>query len=188
MTTILQSEQLRKQLDDLDYRIRNVSDKLQISNLSVDDGLSLQRELSDSTAYRTRLHSQLTAALAQEAQAKKEQEDAALDTELADLRLNYSQASSRKNAVLNQIANDLVPKAKEDAEAIGEQQSLKSRYERVFYERFERSPSRPQDFLQAEPEVELTKEGQTVAFALQLLQSLSDGYGLTFDEVIRRLR
>ena len=188
MTTTVRSEQLSEQLRDLDNRIRRVSDKLLVSNLSVDDGLSLQREHSDLTAYRTRLQNQLTAALAQEAQAKKDREEAVLDAELADLRLTYSQATSQRHATLNQIALDLIPKAKEDAKALDERQSLTARYERVFYDRHGKYPSGYYDRLQAKPEVELTKEGETAEFALQLLQSLTDGYGLTLDEVHRRVR
>jgi chromosome segregation ATPase len=98
----MNSQEIKTQIQELDTRIKSTENSLKTST-DVDEGLRLQRELSDLTAYRDRLENSLESTLVTEAHRQKEQELASLDMFLAD---SLAKGDDLKSEITNLIRND----------------------------------------------------------------------------------
>ncbi len=90
----MNSQEIKTQIQELEIRIKSTENSLKTST-DVDEGLRLQRELSDLTAYRDRLEKLLESTLVTEAHRQKEQETTDLDAFLADSLAKSEDLKSR---------------------------------------------------------------------------------------------
>jgi hypothetical protein len=181
------SLEIQSNIEDINVRISTTEYRLK-SATDLDDGLQLQRELTDLTAYRLRLETQLESVLRFETLTKKKIEADALETGLADIEaqchdLERDMQHRVREAVpqLQALLGDLKPLQ-------NERLKLSVAYESLYLKRYGDLPKK--ELVQGSalvPAAGLTESERIVLFCLELLDAEKSKYGTTFQDVLRAL-
>jgi hypothetical protein len=183
----MNSLEIKRNLENINVRISTTEYRLK-SATDLDDGLQLQRDLTDLTAYRLRLETQLESALRAETLSKKKIEADALETELLALQEQNSvlvgQMQEQVKAAVPQLQallEDLKPLQSERFRLNREHEST---YLKLHGDWPQKGMVQGSGLLSTAGQTETEK---ILVFALELLDAEKTGYGTTFQDVLRAL-